>query len=372
VVQTYDEPSCGAPSRGEPGAGAFSVVIVNYNGEALVGDALRSLARQSVQGFDVVVVDNASEDGSVAMLEAMRDTGRNTGQDKGQDALPFTLIESGENLGFSGGANLGARAARGEWVVMLNPDARAEPDWMAAIIAGVGRYHGIAHFACTQLEDDNPDRVDGAGDCYSVYGFAWRAAQGHARARLPEGDRFCLSACGASAVYHRETFLGLGGFDERFFCYLEDVDMGYRMQRAGHDCVWLSGAVVRHADGATTRKLPGFREFHTARNRVWVLWKNTPAVMLPVTLAGWALMSAFLSVRGIGTGEPKVMWAGYRAAFKALPRRRARTPRTLGLWALLGRLSWNPIDHKRHRPRFRALSSGLGKAARLATHKPRY
>ena len=335
----------------------ISVVVVNYNGGDFLPGALASLQAQIFGDFEVIVVDNASTDGSLALV---RDWA--AGRDNAQ------VVEAGGNIGFAAGANLGARQARGEWLAMLNPDAQADPDWLSEIAAGIAAHPSTRCFASTQLlAGSGREVVDGAGDCLAAYGFAWRAHAGQSPDALPGTARHVFTACGASAAYHRETFRALGGFDERFFCYLEDVDLGYRMQRLGHDCVWLPRAVVRHADGGISASLPGFRQFHTARNRVWVLWKNTPAILLVPSLAGWALMSALLGLKNalVRNGEVGPMLRGYRAGLAALPERRARgkapvtpwtTPlRMVSLWTLLRRMSWSPWAHRARAAKFRPI-----------------
>jgi GT2 family glycosyltransferase len=213
----------------------FSVLIVNYNGGTYVQGALDSLKAQTHRSFEVILLDNASADGSVDAL----DTG----------GLPaFTLMRETENHGFARGNNLAAAQAKGRWLALLNPDAAARPDWLAQVMAGTKRHPGVTSFACTQLWMHDETKLDGAGDNYLIFGIPWRGGYHRPVSDLP-AEGTCFSPCGASAVYLRETFATAGGFDERLFCFCEDVDLGFRLRLEGGDCVFLPDAAVSHAGG---------------------------------------------------------------------------------------------------------------------------
>lgn len=312
----------------------FSVLIVNYNGGAYVQGALDSLKRQTHRSFEVILLDNASSDGSVDGLDT--------------DGLPaFTLMRETENHGFARGNNLAAARAKGCWLALLNPDAAARPDWLAQVLAGTQRHPGVTSFACTQLWMHDETKLDGAGDNYLIFGIPWRGGYRRPAAELPpEGT--CFSPCGASAVYHRETFLAAGGFDERLFCFCEDVDLGFRLRLEGGDCVFLPSAVVAHAGGGLSDKVSGFAVRHGTRNRLWVYLKCMPMPLLVLTLPGHVALTAAILFRGLMTGRFAEAMKGLAEALGGLgpvweDRRRVQARRAASLRSLARAMVWNPV-----------------------------
>lgn len=261
----------------------ISVVIVNYNGGAFLQEAVNALSRQTLTDFELIVFDNASSDGSADALDL-------TGLSEAR------LIRHSDNIGFAAGNNRAAEEARGKWLALLNPDTVAAPDWLEKLIAASQAYPDCRNFASAQLDLNNPDLLDGAGDAYLIFGFPWRGGFGRPASELPPSG-WVFSACGAAAMYDRELFLRMGGFDERFFCYCEDVDLGFRLQLAGHDCRFVSDAVVRHAGSGITGRASAFSTYHGTRNRIWTYVKNMPASLLVMTLPGHLVLTSYLLAR---------------------------------------------------------------------------
>jgi N-acetylglucosaminyl-diphospho-decaprenol L-rhamnosyltransferase len=312
----------------------FSVLIVNYNGGAYVQGALDSLKAQTHRSFEVILLDNASNDGSADALDT--------------SGLPaFTLLREAENHGFARGNNLAAAVANGKWLALLNPDAAARPDWLAQIASGIQRYPDVYSFACTQLRMHDEAMLDGAGDNYLVCGIPWRGGYGRHASELPaEGE--CFSACGASAVYCRETYTSLGGFDERLFCFCEDVDLGFRLRLAGGDCIFLPRAIVAHAGGGLSNKVSGFSVCYGTRNRLWVYLKCMPLPILLLTLPGHIALTIAILLRGLMTGRSGPAWTGLSEALSDLgpvweKRRQIQAQRTVNTRALLSIMVWNPV-----------------------------
>lgn len=311
----------------------FSVLIVNYNGAAYLQGAVDSLKAQTHRSFEVILLDNASSDGSVDALDT--------------SGLPaVTLLREAENHGFARGNNLAAAAAKGRWLALLNPDARAAPDWLAAIDRGIAAYPDTRTFACTQLALGVADMLDGAGDAYLLFGFPWRGGLGHPAVDLP-GPGHCFSACGASAVYEAALFRRLGGFDERFFCYCEDVDLGYRLQLIGEDCRFLPDAVIEHAGSGISGRDSDFVTYHGARNRVWTYVKNTPSGLLALTLPGHVALTLYVLARNSFTPRFNPMLKGlvdgFAAAFllRGSNQWRVRGPHS-DLGRIVRTMAWNP------------------------------
>lgn len=314
---------------------AISVLIVNYNGKGYLQAALDSLKTQSFRDFEVIVVDNASTDGSADGLDVA--------------GLPaFHLLRQSENLGFAGGSNVGVEAAASPWVAMLNPDAAAKPDWLDEVLDGIRRHPGTVMFSCTQLSLDNEAVLDGAGDNYLGIGIPWRGGFGRPASELPaEGE--CFSPCGASAVFERETYLDHGGFDERFFCYCEDVDLGYRLRLAGERCIFLPRARITHAGSGITGRVSEFAVFHGTRNRLWAYAKNTPWPLMALTLPGHVAMTLAILLRGAMKGHGGPVWRGLMAGMAGIGHIRADKAygppqRTVSLGTLMAAMAWNPLD----------------------------
>ncbi len=322
---------------GIDGSPLITVLIVNYNSGARLRACLECLSGQTWRNFETIVVDNASIDGSERAAE--------------EQGAGVTLIAAGANLGFAAGNNLGAREARGEWIAFLNPDAYAEPDWLAEFVAATRRYPWADAFGSTQIDAADPQRIDGAGDVYHVFGIAYRGHYGWPLAQLPP-DGECFAPCAAAAFYRREMFERLGGFDERFFCYSEDVDLGFRLRLAGGRAVQLSAARVRHEGSGVTGRYSDFTVYHGNRNRIWTWWKNMPGIVLWPLLPAQLFVSFYLMLRsytvGIGPSYRRAMRDGYGGLRQfSADRRRLQADRRVRLIDLARALTWSPLKVSR-------------------------
>lgn len=311
----------------------FSVIIVNHNGGEYISGALTSLANQTFQDFEVFVVDNASTDKSMNRLG---------------DRLPekLHLRPQATNIGFAAANNLAAREAEGDWLILLNPDAAASPDWLEKLEEGIRRHPETNMFASAQINMTNANTMDGAGDAYLGFGIPWRGGFGRPISEMPE-EGTCFAPCGAGAMYRKDVFLAHGGFDEKLFCYCEDVDLGYRMRLAGEECVFLPDAKIRHEGSGLTNKVNGFALFYGARNRLWVYLKNTPFWLLVITLPGHIALTIAILLRGLVTKRAKDtwrgIWAGLKGAAPILKERKALKARTASTSDLMRAMSWNPL-----------------------------
>ncbi|WP_340693182.1 glycosyltransferase family 2 protein [Hyphomonas sp.] len=324
---------------------SVSVIIVNYNGEAFLQKALDSLRNQTFRDFEVLLVDNASTDGSVTQLNS--------------EGLPgYRFLPQVDNLGFAAGNNVAARESKATWLALFNPDAVANPDWLERVMAATERHSDVSMFACAQYALEDPSIMDGAGDCYLGFGIPWRGGFGLPTEPLMEGE--CFSPCGASAVFRRSVFEAYGGFDERFFCYCEDVDLGYRMRLAGERCIFLPDAVIRHAGSGISGRASEFAIFHGTRNRIWTYAKNTPALLLLLTLPGHVAITLAIFLRGFATGRAGPTWRGIVAGVAGLgslksDRRFGPPKRSVSLGDLAYAMAWNPKRLLDRRPVIRPL-----------------
>ncbi|MBD3768939.1 MAG: glycosyltransferase family 2 protein [Rhodobacterales bacterium] len=336
----------------------FSVVIVNYNGGAYVQAALDSLTRQTRRDFEVIVIDNASSDGSVDNLET--------------SGLPaFTLLAETENHGYARGTNISVAQARGEWIVCLNPDAVADPAYLEQIASGIARNPAVNMFASAQYRMEMPSILDGAGDAYLIFGLPWRGGFGRPATEMPdEGESF--SPCGAGAIFNRERFLRSGGFVEEFFCFCEDVELGFRMRLAGEKCVFLPGAVIHHVGGGLSGRASEFSTYHGNRNRIWTYARNMPSLLFWPTLPGHVVLSSYVLARSVLNGRFPATWRGMRDGMKGAMRMRKAgnddRKHHASLWQLARAMAWNPFRMSQRRVHVRPIQKRPAAGSMSATN----
>ncbi|WP_309092653.1 glycosyltransferase family 2 protein [Phenylobacterium sp.] len=319
----------------KPQVPSVTVAVVAYRSGATLARCLERLAAQTCRDFEVVLVDNASPD-----REAQAAAGIVPGA---------RLIENAENLGFAAACNQAARAGRGRWLALLNPDAYPQPDWLEQLLAASSRWPGVKSFTSRQVMDEDPEVLDGLGDVMSLPCIPYRG--GYLQrdpGDTPEGQVF--SPCGAAMLIDRALFLELGGFDESFFCYCEDVDLGYRLQLAGEPTVLVPSAVVRHVGSASSGGSKSeFALFHGYRNRFWVLVKDTPALLLPLVLPAHLLTAAYIATRKPNRPYLGVTLRAYRAALAGLGevlkrRRTVQRARRRSILGIARAMTWDPRD----------------------------
>lgn len=243
----------------------ISLIIVCWNSGIYLSRCLDCLSSQTFKNFEVLIVDNGSDDKSTIDLAER------------YPHLELTVKSLTRNLGFATANNLGAKHAQGKWLVLLNADAFPEPNWLAELIRAAAEHPDIASFSSRQLVAENPNILDGAGDSYHVSGLAWRIGLGYPADQYGLNSSEVFSPCAAAAMYLRQAFLDVEGFDEDFFSYFEDIDLGFRLQLQGYQCLYVPQAVVQHVGSATFGQRSDFAFYHSHRNLVWTFIKNMPA-----------------------------------------------------------------------------------------------
>lgn len=284
-----------------------AVIIVNYNAGGMLRQCLAALAAQTERPARVLVVDNGSRDGSI---EACRPD---------FPWAEYHLLNA--NLGFARANNLAIDLASDcDWVALLNPDAFPEPEWIQAFQRRARDFPDVDAFASCMVSAVDPRVVDGAGDAYRVDGLAWPRYQGEPTSRLPPQPEEVFSPSAGAGFYRRSTLVAAGGFCERFFCYYEDVDLGFRLRLRGSRCRYLPDAVVKHMGSAITGKGSEFSVYHAHRNFVWTYVRNMPGVYawlyLPAHIAA-NLTSVFLFIR---KGQGRTILKAKRDALVGLPK----------------------------------------------------
>lgn len=315
------------------------VIVVTYNSRRHFAELKRTLEAQTI-AHRLYVVDNDSAE-----------TERPHAADFPAGAL---IMQMETNLGFAAANNRAAALFDGDFIALLNPDAFPNPDWLEQLLAAAVRWPEAAAFGSTQIAAETPDTYDGLGDCYSIAGIPWRGGYGWPIATpATEGEVF--SPCAAAALYRADAWVEAGGFDESFFTYCEDVDLGFRLRLAGHACVQAPQAIVRHVGGASSGRRSHFAVFHGTRNRLWTYAKNMPGPLLVLSLpAHLAATLAFLAVSPFrGTGP--ATWSGVGAGLAGLgrvlkARRQTRRMRRAKPGQIAQALSWRPDSLLRRAP----------------------
>jgi GT2 family glycosyltransferase len=244
------------------------VILITWNSAKYLSRCLTSLSGQTFQDFETILVDNGSSDGALEGVEEK------------YPALKLRIEKLNKNLGFAKANNIGAQLARGHWVALLNTDAFPQPDWLEQIMQAAAQNPHYTCFSSQQIQANRPEFLDGAGDAYHVSGLAWKRYLGYPAKQYGLEQREVFSPCGAAAVYLREAYLDVSGFDEDFFSYMEDVDLGFRLRLRGHRCLHVPKAVVHHIGSATLGVASDFALYHYHRNLVWSFLQNMPTALL--------------------------------------------------------------------------------------------
>ncbi|MBE5991521.1 MAG: glycosyltransferase family 2 protein [Paenibacillaceae bacterium] len=266
-----------------------TIIIPNYNGLKFMEPCFKALRAQSDQNFELLVVDNGSTDGSVKWLE--------------DHQIPSIFLE--ENTGFSGAVNIGIRESVTPYVILLNNDTEPQPDYVKEMVKAIERSPKIFSVSSKMIQLYHKDLMDDAGDMYSVLGWAYQRGVGQKSSGYNKACRV-FSACAGAAIYRREVFDKIGGFDEDHFAYLEDIDVGYRAKICGYENWYCPKAVVYHVGSGTSgSKYNSFKVKLAARNNLYLNYKNMPLLQLILNflpiLAGMAVKYMFFRKIGFAS-----------------------------------------------------------------------
>jgi GT2 family glycosyltransferase len=297
--------------------GEIAVVIVNYNSGELLERCVRSLAVQSLAPDLIMVVDNDSNDDSIASLEKIN--------------IPIDIRRMQTNLGFAAANNVAVSDLDGyQWIALLNPDAFPEKYWLENLMAASRNNPQYDAFASRMMMDKPELVVDGAGDVLHISGLPWRRGHGSLLSDKILKQQPVFSSCGGAALYRRQAFIDAGAFDEDYFCYIEDVDLGFRMQLLGYSCLYVPEAVVTHIGSATSGKQSDFVVYHGHRNLVWSFVKNMPLPLLLLLIPLHLLVSLCLMVVFATRGKLVIYLKAKRDALAGIPKAFRKRPEILG------------------------------------------
>ena len=267
-----------------------SVIIPNYNGMQYVKRCLDSLMAQTLKDWEILFIDNGSADGSRELVE--------------KEYPLVKVIALPENLGFCGAVNIGIRAATAPYVVLLNNDTEAEPEFLQELYDGIRRKPRAFSGGAMMLQFHDREKIDDAGNFYNALGWAFALGKGKPAADYNK-ERKIFSACGGAAIYRKDLLEELGYFDEEHFAYLEDMDIGYRAQIAGYENWYFPKAKVYHVGSGTSgSRYNQFKIRYSSRNNIYMIYKNMPILQIvlnmPLLVAGFTVKLLFFSFKGYG------------------------------------------------------------------------
>ncbi len=241
----------------------LSIIIPNWNGARFLPVCLEALRAQTHPALEVIIVDNASSDGSQALIQ--------------RDYAWVKLIELPTNTGFTGACNAGLRAATGEIVSLLNNDTEVDPGWAAAVVDAFARHPEVGSVASKMLLFDQRDHIHTAGDFFTIDGRAGNRGVWQQDVGQFDREEYVFSACGGSSAYRRVLLDQIGLLDDDFFFSGEDVDLGWRVNLSGWRCLYTPAAIVYHHLSATGGGVTA--SYYDGRNLIFILVKNLPGAL---------------------------------------------------------------------------------------------
>lgn len=303
-----------------------SIVIPNRNGQRFIDTLLGSLQAQTFQDFEVLYVDDASSDDSVTYLEEHYGQHIEDGPSEGKPSstkpqFQLRIIANRTNRGFVSSCNQGASIARGRVIVMLNNDTEPEPNWLEELVKAICANPTAAIVTSKTLLFGKRDHLHTTGDMMGHDGIPYNRGVWQKDRGQFDAQPFVFGGSGCASAYRREVWEALGGFDEDFWMYLEDVDYAFRAQLAGWDAVFAPEARVYHHLSATSGDI--LSSFQVGRNTVWTIIKNMPRSLLVKNLPKIILAQARITLdalRNIRGEAAQARLKGQLASLVGLPR----------------------------------------------------
>lgn len=311
----------------------FSILTIAYKSANYLNRLFDCLHAQTNRDFEIILIDNASPEFKITETQTERAN---------------IFVQNTQNTGFACANNQGAKLAKGEWLILLNPDAFPEKNWLEEISIAIDNYPDCENFGCLQKLDGENGILDGAGDCFSIFGIAWRG--GH-RKPIPENlkDGEAFAACGAASVWKKSRYQELGGFEESFGSYYEDVDLGFRHRLMGGKCIQLANAIVSHMGSASSSRYSEYAVFHGVRNRELAYIRLMPDLLfwlfLPLHLSAVLGLWFHAFLRKCETPYRKAIFAAFKGLNEAWRARKLiQEKRSTSLGEILGIMSFSPFS----------------------------
>jgi GT2 family glycosyltransferase len=267
---------------------SVTVIVVTLNNLNLLRNCLASLYTQDYEAMEIIVVDNASDEDIKGMLA--------------EEFPEVRMVRLDKNHGFAGGNNRGIEIARGKYVALINNDAVASPQWLSCLIRTAESDASIGAVASIVIDGNQPEVLDSCGVGISLDGMSRQAMRGMPVPDLTQPKEVLLFS-GCACLLKMESLEEVGLFDDDFFAYCEDTDLGLRLRRAGWQIVVAPGAYVTHFYSMTGGKFSLQKIYWVERNHFWVAIKNFPwflLAILPLVTAWRYLVQGYSVLRGIG------------------------------------------------------------------------
>uniref|UniRef100_UPI004055E2F9 glycosyltransferase family 2 protein n=1 Tax=Acetatifactor sp. TaxID=1872090 RepID=UPI004055E2F9 len=294
----------------------ITVVIPNYNGKEYLAECLSALKQQEIDApdFEILVVDNGSTDGSVALLQEFQQA-----EEIREHKYSFRTIFLDENTGFDHAVNVGIEASESPYILLLNNDTKVMPGFLKGLYEAIKRDDKIFSVSARMLMWDKPELIDDAGDRYCVLGWAYSRGKGKNK-ELYNQPAEVFASCGGAAIYRRCVFDEIGLFDELHFAYLEDVDIGYRARIYGYrSCYEPSAEVLHYGSASTGSRYNERKTLLASANSVYLIGKNMPllqqVVNFPFLVVGFTLKFLFFCRKKMGILYLKGLWTGLKRCF---------------------------------------------------------
>lgn len=243
-----------------------SVIIPNWNGESLLKDCLKSLREQTFTDFEIILVDNGSTDGSLEYVVS--------------NFPGVKIVKLEKNFGFAKAINEGVKASRADYVVFLNNDTAASKNWLKNLIECINYHPEAISINSKILNFYNRKKIDGVGILINEVGQAKSIGWNQKDTGQFNKEIYIFGATGGAALFRREDFIKVGGFDEKYFMYSEEVDFAFRAQFLGYKSIYCPKAKVFHKHKATAKKLPQLLEYWQFRNMTATIIKDFPTSVL--------------------------------------------------------------------------------------------
>ena len=288
-----------------------SVIIVNWNGLKFLPECLGALKAQVYSPFRVILVDNGSSDGSVEYV---------------RNHFPeITIICLSKNTGFTGGNNVALKQVTSDYVALLNNDTIAHPDWLANLVAALERRPKAGFAASKMVFQDNPQLIDRVGDAYTTAGAGCLRGRNYPAHTFTQ-EEWIFGACAAAALYRTSMLRDIGHFDDDFFLLYEDLDLSFRAQLNGYQCLYVPSAIVQHKGSSSIVTDSAVSVYYGHRNLEWIYIKNMPSRLLwrtlPLHLSYDTAAFFFFLVKGRGKAFIRAKIDALKSIAEMLAKRR--------------------------------------------------
>ena len=255
---------------------SVDIIVVNWNGIDHLQVCLSALLNQTYKNINIIFVDNGSTDESIKFVK---------------ESFPsITILAFDKNNGFCKANNYAMENSQSEFIALINNDTEADPQWISSAITTLTNHNDVGFVASRICFFDKRDLIDTCGDLYFSSGYPEKRGWLNLFSDEFNSPKYVFGACAGAAVYRRSMLNKIGFFDEEYFAYQEDIDLSFRAQLQGYQCLYDPKSIVFHKVGSTAKKMNSSRIFWSHRNHLYTLIKN-----LPLSLAGKYFFDIFFA-----------------------------------------------------------------------------